>query len=335
MPAAIRIYRGLGQVPDDFGPSALTIGNFDGAHIGHRAIFRRVVAVAREHGWKPSALTFDPHPAHIVAPQRAPRLLSAPEERCAWMAEEGIEQAVILPFTPEFSCLSPEEFARDIVAGRLYARAVLVGWNFRFGRDQAGDTEMLAKLGKRYGFLTEVIAGVKVRGRTVSSSGIRRLLAEGRVSLANRMLGRPFAVSGAVAPGRGVGAKQTVPTLNLRTGAEILPARGVYITRTTDLDRPAVWPSVTNVGFRPTFKGENLTVETHVLVPLEGPPPRHLRIEFLRRLRDEKKFAGPAELKAQILRDIERAQTYFRRLQRWVGPCRGQAERAHEKSPGT
>lgn len=326
MPASIRIYRGLSEVPEQFGPSALTIGNFDGAHIGHRAIFRRVVAVAREHGWKPSALTFDPHPARIVAPQRAPRLLSTPEERCAWMAEEGIEQAVILPFTPEFSCLSPEEFARDIVAGRLQAKAVLVGWNFRFGRDQAGDTRVLAELGERYGFFTEVIAGVRFRGRTVSSSEIRRLLAEGRVSLANRMLGRPFALTGAVAPGRGVGSKQTVPTLNLRTGAEVLPARGVYVTRTASLDGSATWPSVTNVGFRPTFKGENLTVETHVLVPLEGPPPRHLRIEFLRRLRDEKKFAGPAELKAQILRDIERAKAYFRRLERWVGRCREPAK---------
>ncbi len=326
MPASIRIYRGLSELPEQFGPSALTIGNFDGAHIGHRAIFRRVVAVARAHGWKPSALTFDPHPARIVAPQRAPHLLSAPEERCAWMAEEGIEQAVILPFTPEFSCLSPEQFARDIVAGRLQAKAVLVGWNFRFGRDQAGDTQSLAELGKRFGFFTEVISGVKVRGRTVSSSEIRRLLAEGRVSLANRMLGRPFAVSGAVAPGRGVGSKQTVPTLNLRTGAEVLPARGVYVTRTVSLNGSPAWPSVTNVGFRPTFKGENLTVETHVLVPLEGPPPHHLRIEFLLRLRDEKKFASPAELKAQILRDIQRAKAYFRRVERWVGRCRPPAE---------
>ncbi len=322
MPASIRIYRGLAEAPEPFGPCALTIGNFDGAHIGHRAIFRRVVAVAREHGWKPAALTFDPHPARIVAPQRAPRLLSTPEERCAWMAEEGIEQALILPFTPEFSCLSPEEFARDILARRLQARAVLVGWNFRFGRDQAGDTRALAELGKRFGFFTEVIAGVKVRGRTVSSSEIRRLLAEGRVSLANRMLGRPYAVSGAVAPGRGVGSKQTVPTLNLRTGAEVLPARGVYVTRTVSLNGSPAWPSVTNVGFRPTFKGENLTVETHVLTPLEGPPPHHLRIEFLLRLRDEKKFASPADLKAQILRDIQRARAYFRRLERWVGRLR-------------
>lgn len=313
------IYRGLEAIPPDFGPCALTIGNFDGAHIGHQAIFRRVAEVARNRGWRSAALTFDPHPAHVVAPDRAPRLLSTPLERCRWMREAGIEQAVILPFTPEFSCLSPDEFAGGVLAGALQARAALVGWNFRFGRDQAGDIEALSELGRRYGFFVEVMPGVTFRGATVSSSGIRRLLESGHLALANRMMGRPFSLSGVVVRGHGVGAKETVPTLNLRTVTELLPARGVYVTQAHDIDTGASWPSVTNVGFRPTFKGENLTVETHVLTPLETDPPRHLRIEFLKRLREERAFPDTESLRAQILRDVDRARTYHRRAARWIG----------------
>jgi riboflavin kinase/FMN adenylyltransferase len=204
---------------------------------------------------EPSVLTFDPHPAAIVAPERAPRLLSTPLERCAWMAEEGIRQVLILPFTPELSGLDPERFCERILAGALKARGVLIGANFRFGRAQVGDTETLARLGTKYDFIVEVIEGVVCRGRMVSSSELRRLLRQGDVSLANRLLGRPYAVSGAVVPGAGIGSRLTVPTLNLRTEAGLLPATGVYITRTLDLDGGRNWASVTNVGYRPTFHG--------------------------------------------------------------------------------
>jgi len=318
MGSSIRIYRQVAEIPRDFGPSALTIGNFDGAHIGHQEVFRRVVRISRRRGWKPAAVTFDPHPAKVVAPDRAPRLLSTPTERCRWMAEAGIEQAVILPFTPEFSGMSPEDFVRHLLAERFQAKLVLIGWNFRFGRNQAGDTDFLQGMGKEYGFTTEIVQGVKFRGLTVSSSEIRRLLASGRVAAANRLLGRPYGIEGVVVPGFGIGSKKTVPTLNLRTGAEVLPARGVYITRTVDLNSGVEYPSVTNVGYRPTFKGDNLTIETHVLGSLGGASPQRIQAKFFWRLRGERRFPDAESLKAQILRDIRRARAYFRRTERWM-----------------
>jgi riboflavin kinase/FMN adenylyltransferase len=304
---------------DHFGPSALTIGNFDGVHAGHREILQRVVELARERGWKPSVLTFDPHPARIVAPERAPRLLTTPEERARLMRAEGIEQVLILPFTPELAAFTPERFVREIVVERLEARAVLVGDNFRFGHEHAGDTRLLAELGRQYGFLVEALPAIRMRGRVVSSSEVRRLIDAGNVALAGRLLERPYALTGEVVSGQGIGSKQTVPTLNLAPAAEVFPARGVYITRTGDLEAGRRWNSVTNIGTRPTFGGDSVTVETFLLDPLEGASPRAIRVEFLRRLREERRFADAASLKQQILRDVGRAQTYFRRVSRIGG----------------
>ncbi len=314
MERPFRIYRSLEETDHDFGPSALTIGNFDGVHAGHREILRRVTALARQNGWKPSALTFDPHPTRIVAPERAPRLLTTPEERVLLMREEGIEQVLILPFTRELAGFAPERFVREIVVERLDARAVLVGHNFRFGHEHAGDTRLLAELGRRHGFVVEAVDAVRMRGRVVSSSEVRRLVEEGNMALAARLLARPYALAGEVVSGQGIGSKQTVPTLNLATSAEVLPARGVYITRTTDPNDGRRWTSVTNIGTRPTFGGDSVTIETFLLAPLAGPSPRSIRVEFLKRLRAERRFEDAAALKRQILRDVARAQAYFRRV---------------------
>ncbi|MCP5118662.1 MAG: riboflavin biosynthesis protein RibF [bacterium] len=319
----VRVYRSLEEVPPSFGPAALTIGNFDGVHVGHREIMRRVVKLARKNGWQPSALTFHPHPASVVAPEYAPRLLSKPDERCEWMGELGIVQVVIVPFTVEFSYLSPQEFAERVLVGKLGARAVMVGANFRFGRQKGGDTGKLRALGDRLGFQTEIVEGIRFRGHMVSSSEIRRLITAGNVALAGRFLGRVVTLTGDVVPGHGIGSRQTVPTLNLDTGAEVLPGIGVYVTRTVDPDGGRQWGSVTNVGQRPTFDGGNLTIETHLLDPLTGDPPPLIRVEFLRRLRGEKKFAAAADLKEQILRDAENARTYLRRARRWMQATRG------------
>ncbi len=316
MSAAFRIYRSLEEARGRFGPCALTVGNFDGVHAGHRRILRRVVELARQHGWKPAALTFDPHPALIVAPERAPRLLTTPEERCLLMKEEGIEQVLILPFTRELSRFSPEAFVREVLVEALQVRAVLVGENFRFGYQHAGDTRRLEVLGRQLRFLTEAIAAVRIRGRLVSSSEIRRLVEAGAVALACRLLERPHWLEGPVSPGRGIGSKLTAPTLNVAPGEALLPASGVYVTRTTELADGCRRPSVTNVGHRPTFGHGELVVETFVLAPLELPPQR-IRVEFLRRLRDERKFPDVAALRSQIQRDAERARIWYRRLQRW------------------
>jgi riboflavin kinase/FMN adenylyltransferase len=320
----MRIYRSLDGVPADFGPSALTIGNFDGVHFGHRRILRSLRTLALDRGWKPSALMFDPHPTRVVAPERAPRLLSSPDGRAELMGGEGIEQVLILPFTRELALLSPEEFVKSLLVDRLGVRAVLVGDNFRFGHRQAGNIQVLAELGQRFGFETVVVPAVTCRGRIVSSSAIRELIVAGRVSLAARLLDRPYSLDGIVVTGRGVGSKQTVPTLNLATDAEVIPARGVYVTCTRDLESAREWMSITNVGYRPTFgTSEELSIETFLLEPLAGETPHRIRVELLWRVRDERKFETPEALKSQILRDVRVAQNYFRRVRVWIGrvPC--------------
>ena len=316
----MRIFRSLDDVPADFGPCALSIGNFDGVHFGHRRILRQVVALAAARGWKSAVLTFDPHPTRVVAPDRTPVLLTAPVHRAELMSEEGIEEVLILPFTAELARLSPEDFVRQLLVDRLSVRAVLVGHNFCFGHRQSGNVRLLAELGTRLGFETDIVPAVAWRGRSVSSSGIRGLLNAGRVSLAARLLQRPYGLDGAVVEGRGVGSKQTVPTLNLAPDAGLVPATGVYLTRVIDLAGGRQWNAITNIGYRPTFgASDQLSIETFLLDPFTGDRPGRIRLEFLWRVRDERKFDSPAALKEQIMRDVRVAARYFRRTRAWIG----------------
>ena len=316
------IYRSLTELPAGFGPCAMTIGNFDGVHRGHQEILRKVVAIARQEGWKPAALTFDPHPTKLVAPAEAPHLLTTPDQRARIMERHGIEEVLILPFTHAIASLGPEEFVRELLVDKLGARAVVVGDNFRFGHKATGDVTMLEELGDKYSFETEIVEAVVWRHRIISSTAIRRFIAGGEVSLACRMLGRPYAIEGPVVHGEGRGAKQTVPTLNLDATAEVLPRTGVYVTRTRDSSSAREWPSITNVGYRPTFDGQRLTIETYLLSSIHGASPELISVEFLRWVREERKFESAEALKVQILRDVERAQVYFRRLGEKTAPAR-------------
>ena len=298
-----------------FRPCALTIGNFDGVHRAHRRLLRTALDSARSAGLRPAVLMFDPHPSCVVAPERAPRLLTSIEERCELIRGEGIENVLVQPFTVELAKLTPEEFATQFLRDGVGAKCVIVGENFRFGCKQAGDTQTLKELGSRMGFEARLIELVQWRGKRVSSGEVRKLVASGEVGIAGRLLERPYSISGDIVHGHGIGSKQTVPTLNLRTDAQVIPARGVFITRTTDLDGARKWNSITNVGYRPTFgNDEALTIETFLLDPLKGATPERIRLEFLGRVRDERKFESPEALKAQILRDVGRAKAYFRRV---------------------
>jgi len=314
MSGSLRVFRSLDEVPRDFGPCATTIGNFDGVHVGHQALMRRAAALSRERGWKPAVLTFNPHPAKVVAPDRAPKIIMTLDQRAKVMGELGIEEVLMLPFTQEVSRWSPEEFVKTVLVDAMQVRAVLVGEDFRFGHKQAGDTDVLAELGAKYGFEVDPITPVDARGERASSSLVRKMALEGRVNRACRLLGRPFALEGLVVKGHGVGSKQTVPTLNLQPFTEVWPADGVYVTRTYDLDSARAWNSITNIGNRPTFDGQDTSIETYLLDSVSEPHPERLRVEFLWRVRDERKFATPADLKAQILRDVHVAQKYLRRV---------------------
>lgn len=310
------VFRSLEEARGKFAPSALSIGNFDGVHRGHQELFRRLVERCRaEGGWKPSVLTFHPHPTKVTKPERAPRLLTTIGQRLVKMRECGIEQVLVLPFTPEFSRLTPGEFVRSVLVEAAGAKLVVVGENFRFGAKQAGEVGALREAGASFGFATEIAGGVVYRGTLVSSTEVRKRIDCGDVRMANRLLARPYALEGAVVSGHGIGSKQTVPTLNLATDAEVLPARGVYITRVADLASERSWPAVTNIGFRPTFNGDALTIESFVLEGYAEPAPGRIRVEFLWRLREERKFETPDALKAQIFRDVARARRYFARTE--------------------
>jgi len=303
-----RVWWRLEDVPPDFGPSALTIGNFDGVHRGHRELMRTTAAAAAANGWKPSVLTFQPHPAEVVAPQRAPKMITAFPRRVELMGEQGIEQVV--------ARWTPEDFVQFLVA-RLGAKCIVTGDDFRFGHKQAGNRNLLEAFGLRDGFEVIVVDPVNVRGERVSSSLVRERVLAGGVARAARLMARPFELEGNVVPGQGIGSTQTVPTLNLDPNSEVLPRDGVYVTRTRDLAGARVWDSITNVGMRPTFGGTSLTVETFLLSPYEAPAPQRIRVQFLWRVRDERKFDSPELLKAQILQDVARAGRVHQHLRKF------------------
>jgi riboflavin kinase/FMN adenylyltransferase len=295
-------------------PSAcvLTIGNFDGVHRAHRKLLERVVEVARPQGAVAAAVTFEPHPIKFLSPAYAPKLLTPFSRKVGLIARSGIDLLVVLPFNRALAHLSPLEFVRNILVRPLRTVAVHVGPSFRFGYRQAGDVEILEELGRQEGFKVEVLPLLEVRGQPVSSTRIRELLVEGRVHVANRLLGRPFSVCGPIVAGLGVGRKHTVPTLNLAPVEEQLPKTGVYVTRTKVAEK--LYDSVTNVGHKPTFGGDHkLTVETFLLnFPGGEIQELDMEIEFLYRLRDEIKFQNPAMLKAQIQEDARRSLKFFR-----------------------
>ena len=315
MIATIPVYRSLAEVPADFGPSIAAIGNFDGVHCGHQEILRSASAEARERRMRSVAITFDPHPAQVLYPKEAPRLLTFLPQRIELMARTGVDAIFVLPFNAELSRVTGHDFVRDILVGRLGIRGIHEGANFRFGHGaKAGVNELLA-FGQEFGFRVHVHQAVRVHNLEVSSSAVRSAIAAGDVRRSRWMLGRVFGVHSNPAKGRGVGTKLLVPTINLASYDGLLPGSGVYVTRLTIGDR--CFEAVTNVGNRPTFEGVGFGVETHILnfEPMEIFDDTSLYLEFLFRLRGEMKWPSTEALKAQIFKDVSRAQRYFRLTQ--------------------
>jgi len=311
----MRVVQSLSEIGDPHAPSVVTIGNFDGVHLAHQMLLRQVVDLAKPQGAVATALTFEPHPIKILAPDHAPKLLTPLPRKVELIAATGIDRLVVLPFTRDLARQSPLEFVRRVLVEPLRASLVLVGPNFRFGYRQAGDTEILEELGRQEGFRVEVVPMLVIRGDRVSSTRIRELLTEGQVHKANRLLGRPFSARGPIVAGMGVGRKHTVPTLNLAPIEEQLPKVGVYVTHT--VLSGVAHNSVTNVGFKPTFGDHRLTVETFLLNFSGEINEVDMEIEFLYRLRDEMKFQNPAILKVQIQEDARRSLKFFRLLKQY------------------
>ena len=299
------------EVPDDLGPTIVSVGNFDGVHCGHRQVLKEVVQRARATGAKAVALTFNPHPLRILRPDVAPKLITPQPIKERLLAECGLDGLIVLPFTRDFSLTTAADFARDILASKLHAREVHEGENFHFGHKAQGTTGRLAEFGREFGFEVKSYPVMMLRGSPVSSSHIRGLLAAGRVSRARHLLGRVFSVTAAPERGRGYGQKYTVPTINLSRYDELVPGDGVYVTRTR-VDREA-FNSVTNVGKRPTFGDDLFAIETHLLDfrPIDVTAQSEVEISFLQWRRPEIKFPSVEALKEQIGKDVRRARRYF------------------------
>ena len=312
----MKVFYKLDDVPAGFGPTLVSVGNFDGVHRAHAHVLREIVLRARASGAKAVAVTFDPHPARILRPESGLKLLTPTAEKLRLLADTGTDATLILPFGRDLSLMTPRQFAERILKKKLHAREVHEGHNFRFGHKAAGDTNLLTEFGKEMGFEVKVYPVMTLRGERVSSSQIRKLLTEGRVSRARHLLARPFSILGTPGRGRGYGSKYTVPTINLARYEELVPKDGVYITST--LVGAERFDSVTNVGNRPTFGAELFAIETHLLNfhPLELTPETEIEICFLERLRDEVKFPSVDALREQIAHDVKKARRYFHLLAR-------------------
>jgi riboflavin kinase / FMN adenylyltransferase len=316
----MQVFHKLDAIPRDFGPAIVSVGNFDGVHRAHLSVLDEIVRRARAAKVVSIAVTFEPHPARILRPDNAFKLLTPAPEKLRLLQNTALEAVLVLPFTRDLSLMTPHQFAHEILRNRLRAREVHEGYNFHFGHKAAGNVQVLRELGRAMGFEVHDYPEMRLRGERVSSTHIRRLISEGRVSRARHLLSRPFSILSTAGRGRGYGAKYTVPTINLARYEELIPKDGVYITRTRLGDE--CFDSVTNVGNRPTFGADSFAIETHLLNfhPLELSAETEVEIHFLDRLRDEIKFPSIDALKEQIGRDVRKAQKYLRRL----GPKNGQ-----------
>lgn len=290
--------------------TVLTLGVFDGLHLGHQRIMQTVVESAKANKLVPTVITFDPHPRAVLHPENSPPLLQTLDQRLANFEVLGIKQAIVVRFDKDFAAQDAETFLHDIVHERLQAREVFLGKGFAFGKNRSGNITLLREMSRQLGFFADEVAEVRLRGQRISSSKIRQLLAEGKVNLARRMLGRPYGVEGQIIHGFERGRTIGFPTANLHPRNRVIPRYGVYAT--ANLIDGKWRRSITNVGVRPTFEDEkNPSIESYVFDfdgDLYGDV---LRVRFLHRIRDERKFGGIDELKAQIEHDTHRALNYF------------------------
>ncbi len=292
--------------------AVLTIGNFDGVHLGHQEILRTVVGRAEALQVPAVAMTFDPHPVKVLRPREAPRLLTTMPQRLQLVEGCGIDSTLVLPFGRDLASMRAEEFVRKVLVDRLAIREVHIGTNFRFGADREGTVDLLQAMGRELGFEANGVAPVVLEDAAVSSTRARRAVAHGRVEKAWRLLGHPPFVDGAVFRGERLGRKLGFPTLNIAVENELFPAHGVYVTVVHIPSFGRNFPSVTNIGVRPTvYENYKTTVEAHLLDFTADVYREKVRLFFVQRLRDEKVFPSPMQLVAQIRQDVEGTRTWF------------------------
>jgi len=300
------IHRSLAETPDDFGPCAITIGNFDGVHLGHQQIVSRLLAQAQSLGAPSLVLTFDPHPAQLLRPQQAPMPLSETEYKARLLCDFGVDAVVAYPTDSALLTLSASDFFQRIVLGHLQARGLVEGRNFFFGHDRGGDIEVLARFCRDAGIRLDVVEPAQIDGNVVSSSRVRKLIAAGEVAEAAKLLGRPYRIRGAVIHGQGRGDRLGFPTANVGGIETLLPGQGIYAGRAMIDGRSYV--TAMSLGGNPTFDESDLKVEAFLLDFHGDLYGRAIEIDFLQRLRDIKRFDSVPELVEQMARDVQQTR---------------------------
>jgi len=310
----MNVFRSLTEMPNDYGPTVVSIGNFDGVHRGHQWLLAEIKRSAQELGAKAVAVTFDPHPTRFLRPTDAPSLITTMPERLELLAASGIDATLVLPFTDELCKMSGLDFVTAILRDGLHAAEVHEGDNFRFGHRAQCRADDLVEIGHDLGFRVQIFSPRYVRGTQISSSRVREAIQAGDLATARALLGRPFSIRSTPAAGRGIGTRLTVPTINLAPYGELLPANGVYVSRITIAGE--TFDAVTNAGNRPTFGEDSYAIESYLLNfrPIDLTPETPIELTFLHRLREERKFPSPEELKSQIFQDVARAERYFQLL---------------------
>jgi len=316
----MQIIRDIQKVEDNGKYRAIALGTFDGVHLGHQKLIRRVVENALLHDGESMVLTFEPHPLVEIAPERVPPLLTTTQQKAKLLAAMGVKLMVTSHLRRELAYLSPEAFVERILLQKLGANAVVVGFNYTFGFQGAGTAETMRKLGQQYGFAVEIVEPVYADGMLISSTKIRRFLEKGQIKAATKLLGRPPFLEGTVISGAKVASKLGFPTANLDLGNQVLLyADGVYFVKVVLGARS--YFGVANIGYKPTFNYRQRLVEVHLLDYQGDLYGRHLEVHFLERLRDEIKFASPVELAAQIKQDVRQARQLSLAWQRGLNEC--------------
>jgi riboflavin kinase/FMN adenylyltransferase len=302
----MRFYRGSGEFREEIERSVLTLGNFDGVHLGHQQIFQRVIERRRELGASSIVYTFEPHPLKILQPERFFPLITTIEEKRGIIEKTGIDILICESFTQKFALQAPPDFVKDILHERLKAHEIFIGLDYRFGMKREGNAGLLKALGKKWGIETVILDNIKLDGVEVRSTTIRTYIQSGKVREASRLLGRFYALEGEVIRGKGRGKELGIPTANLKPNKELFPASGIF----------AVWvffqgkrfPGVLNVGTNPTFRDQALSLEVYIVDFHDEIYGENLRIEFVEKLRDEKTFPDADALVEQIKKDIVKAR---------------------------
>ncbi len=303
----MKVIRDLEEIRSPLKDPVLTIGNFDGVHKGHLALFERVKSIAKEINGTSVVMTFDPHPIKVLRDGSGPPVITPTPQKLRLIKEAGIDVIICLPFTKEFASIPARDFVKNILVDKIGVRYVVVGYDYAFGRNREGNIESLKKMADEFGFKVEVVGPVSIDGFVVSSTMIRKLVQEGRLREAKKLLGRNYQVTGIVVKGRNRGARLLgYPTANLKLIDELTPKMGVYAVRVHFNGK--VYNGVANIGLNPTFGNGAFSVETHILGFTGDILGKEIRLEFIERLRDEKKFRNPEELSEQIKKDIERAK---------------------------